>query len=63
MIPGNTIPESLAEYQQRMYAEAKRLREQNPGSETAFTVEAFGDLAYIVAQELERRDEREDWQK
>ena len=63
MIPGNTIPKSLAEYQERMYAEATRLRERTPESTAAMILEAFGDFAYIVAQELDRRDQREDWQK
>ena len=32
MIPGDSTPENLGEYQKRMYAEAKRLRERTPES-------------------------------
>lgn len=69
MIPGRTIPESLAEYQERMYDEAARLRDllnqKGPGIATiesvAMLIEALGDLAFVIAKEFERRDEREDW--
>ena len=64
MIPGDEIPESLAQYEQIMRATAKRLRERDPESVAAVMVSALADLAHVVAQELERRDgEREDWQR
>ncbi len=50
-------PESLAEYQQWAYAQAKRLRTQQTSSTAALMaefVESLGDFAWVVGMELER---------